>query len=139
MEELRSLFPWLRAGATTLERSSIGKARWWTFAGLKTNATLVDQLQSAGCPVLSRDNLALTLDATAGLPRLHDLLPSPDEAAALRPASLADAALESLKFAFCTPRELCLEALRWRLGDIPAVVATVTAELIVAEEREESG
>jgi ATP-dependent Lhr-like helicase len=133
VEELRARFLWLRAEATTLERSSINKARWWTFAGLKANATLADHLNAVGCPVISRDNLALTLDATAGLPQLHDFLPTPEQAAALRPASLADDALESLKFAFCTPRSLCLDALRRRLGDREGVVRAATAELIVAE------
>ncbi|HEY0513778.1 MAG TPA: DEAD/DEAH box helicase [Thermoanaerobaculia bacterium] len=133
MDELRGRFPWLRAEATTLERSSIGRARWWTFAGLKANATLADHLQAAGCPVLSRDNLTLTLDATAGLPLLHTFLPTPEEAATLHPESLAEDALESLKFAFCTPQELCLETLRTRLGDAPAVAATVRGTVIVAE------
>jgi ATP-dependent Lhr-like helicase len=133
MDELRGRFPWLRAESTTLERSSIARARWWTFAGLKANAALADHLQAAGCPVLSRDNLTLTLDATAGLPLLQTFLPTPEKAAALRPESLAEDALESLKFAFCTPKELCLEALRTRLGDAAGVAATVSGGVIVAE------
>jgi ATP-dependent helicase Lhr and Lhr-like helicase len=117
MSEIRERFPWLTPDATTLERVSSSRARWWTFGGLKANAALADHLGKEGCAVLSRDNLALTLDVTAGLPRLQSLLPTPEQAAHLHPTSLAAEALESLKFAFCTPKALCLAALRQRLSD----------------------
>lgn len=133
MEEIRGRFPWLGPEGTTLERSSIGRVRWWTFGGLKANATLADHLKAAGCSVLSRDNLCITLDATAGIPRLQDLLPQPEPAAALRPESLADHALESLKFAFCTPKYLCLDALSSRLADPLSVVAIVSAPIFTAQ------
>lgn len=129
MEELRGRFPWLEPDATTVERGLGGRARWWTFGGLRANATLADHLTSRGCPVISRDNLSLTLDASAGLPDLRSLLPSPAGAAALRPASLAIDALETLKFSFCTPRDLCLAALRLRLADPQGVVAVVAGRI----------
>jgi ATP-dependent helicase Lhr and Lhr-like helicase len=40
IEELRGRFPWLEPDATTLEKVPGGRARWWTFGGLRANATL---------------------------------------------------------------------------------------------------
>jgi ATP-dependent Lhr-like helicase len=131
MEEIRGRFPWLSPEGTTLERPSIGRVRWWTFGGLRANATLADHLQAAGCSVLSRDNLCLTLDASSGVPPLQSLLPSAAEARDLLPPSLAEDALESLKFAFCTPRDLCLRSLRRRLADPRGAAATAEAPVEV--------
>jgi ATP-dependent Lhr-like helicase len=117
MEELRGRFPWLEPDATTLEKGLGGRARWWTFGGLRANAALADYLTARGCAVVSRENLSLTFDASAGLPLLQSLLPTPAEAEALRPVSLAAAALETLKFSFCTPQDLCLTALSRRFAD----------------------
>lgn len=133
MEEVRGRFPWLSPDGTTLERSSIGRVRWWTFGGLKANATLADHLQAAGCQVTSRDNLCLTLDASSGIPHLQSLLPTLEETGALLPASLAEEALESLKFAFCTPRELCFKSLSQRLADPVGAAATVAAKVFVSQ------
>jgi ATP-dependent Lhr-like helicase len=132
MNEIRARFPWLDESATTFERFSTTRARWWTFGGLKANAALADHLTSKGCAVLSRDNLALTVDITAGLPLLQSLLPTPDEAARLHPESLAEDALESLKFSFCTPRLLCLAALRHRFSDPTGTTAVVALPITMA-------
>lgn len=132
LDDLRGEFLWVDADRTTLRRESPGRARWWTFAGLRANATLGDALVRAGQPVTSRDNLSLTLDVSAGMPNLGSLVPSAGEADQLRPDGLADSALDSLKFAFCTPRELCIEGLRERLSDPGAVRAIVAEEVVVA-------
>ncbi len=126
LEEIRARFPWLEKDATLLEPTTPGRARWWTFAGLKANATLADHLARNGCPILGRDNLAITLDVTQGMPLLEALRPSPEEAERLTPQSLADDALESLKFGFCTPEDLCIESLRARLADPAAVRAILS-------------
>lgn len=131
MEEIRGRFPRLTLEGTTLEHSAIGRARWWTFGGLKANAALADHLKAGGCQVLSRDNLCLTFDATMGLPELRNHLPGPSEADALRPASLAEEALESLKFAFCTPPDLAIGTLSLRLSD-PLATARIAAMPIVS-------
>jgi len=131
LEQIRGRFSWLALDSTTIERVSSGKARWWTFGGLRANAALADHLTSMGCPVLSRDNLALTFDSSAGLTTLQRYLPTVNEAEALRPTSLAADALESLKFAFCTPRNLCLAALSRRLSDPHGVALTVSLPIAV--------
>lgn len=130
LEEFRGHFPWLRWEATALERGAPGRAHWWTFAGLRANATLADHLTSRGMSVLSRDNLSVTLATSEGLPLLQESLPPPSQAAGLRPVSLAVDALESLKFAFCTPRDLCIAALNQRLADPKGVAATVAMPIV---------
>ena len=132
MEELRGRFPGLEVDATTLERLSAGRTRWWTFAGLKANATLADHLTAAGSPVASPDNLAITFDTPAGAIPLEERLPKPVEAGALQPRSLALDALESLKFAFCTPQALCLTTLTRRLAD-PEGTAAVAGMRVIRE------
>lgn len=132
MDEVRARFPWLSPDGTTLERSAIGRVRWWTFGGLKANATLADALKAAGCPVLSRDNLALSLDASAGIPPLRSLLPTLGTIKDLRPASLAEDALESLKFADCTPRDLCFAALSQRLADPSGAAGIVASPILLS-------
>lgn len=117
LEDLRGEHPWLEADRTTLVRETPGRARWWTFGGLCANATLADALERAGQHTTGRDNLSIRLDVTAGMPDLRALLPAPSAAMTLRPDGLAEGAIDSLKFAFCTPRELCLESLRERLAD----------------------
>lgn len=139
MEEVRARFPWLSPDGTTLERSAIGRVRWWTFGGLKANATLADALKAAGCPVLSRDNLALSLDASAGIPPLRSLLPTLGTIKDLRPASLAEDALESLKFADCTPHDLCFAALSQRLADPSGAADIVAKPIILAAEGSAGG
>lgn len=130
LDELRADFPWLTPDSTALERLAPTRTRWWTFAGLKANATLADHLNAKGCPVASRDNLSLTFETLAGVLPLQENLPTPEEAESLRPTSLARDALESLKFAFCTPKELCMEALGRRLGDAKGVVGVVGGTVV---------
>ncbi len=77
MDELCADFPWLTAGATPLERLSPTRTRWWTFAGLKANATLADHLSAAGSLVASRDNLSLTFETASGVLSLQEHLPTP--------------------------------------------------------------
>jgi ATP-dependent Lhr-like helicase len=131
LDELRAEFPWLTPESTALERLSPTRTRWWTFAGLKANATLADHLNAKGCPVASRDNLSLTFETASGVLPLQENLPTPEEAERLRPTSLAQDALESLKFAFCTPKELCMEALRRRLGDVEGVVGVLDGSVSI--------
>lgn len=55
--------------------------------------------------MVSRDNFSITLAVSAGVPPLQSLLPEPAEAETLQPVSLAVEALETLKFAVCTPQD----------------------------------
>ncbi|MBZ0088797.1 MAG: hypothetical protein K8H90_00300 [Thermoanaerobaculia bacterium] len=130
LEDLRGKFPWLDPTSTSLVSEAPGRARWWTFAGLRANATLASALGAAGRTVLSQDNLSLNLDVSGGRPDLIALLPSPSAASLLRPEGLAERAVESQKFAFCTPRELCLESLRERMADVSGVQRTLQAPVV---------
>lgn len=130
LDGLRERVRWLREGATTLERAAPGRNRWWTFGGLRANSTLADHLAGAGCRVLNRDNFSITLDSSASARSIGALLPNPEQAKTLRPASLARDAVEALKFAFCTPQDLCLSALSQRLADPKAVASIVSIPLV---------
>jgi ATP-dependent Lhr-like helicase len=106
------------------------RARWWTWAGARANASLSDAL---GDLATSRgDDLSVGLDPTRAsvqevrsrLADLHpDALPTPGVA-----AEFAD----NMKFSDCLPPVLALEVARQRLID-PAGVGRVLEELGVQD------
>lgn len=109
------------------------RARWWTWAGQRANASLSDAL---GDLAASRgDDLSIGLDpprASAGevrsrLAGLHpDTLPTP---------AVAEAFAQNMKFSDCLPPVLALEVARQRLIDPPGV-RRVLEELGVAAEEQ---
>ena len=126
LADMRTELGFARPGHTSVvidERS----ARWWTWAGLRANNSLVDAL---GDLVTSRgDDLSIGLEPgrashdeiTGRLAELHpDSLPTP---------SVAGEYAANLKFADCLPEAMALEVARQRLIDPPGV-ARVLKELL---------
>jgi ATP-dependent Lhr-like helicase len=135
-EALRSavdFFPALASEATTLVQEAPEKVRWWTFAGLRANATLTERLAKQGLSVTSRDNFGITLreGSTAAVSVALEKLRSTSVDPA--PASLVAEALDGLKFAECVPKDLATAMLRARLAD-PVGVSGVLARPAVAAE-----
>ncbi len=122
MGEARSEFPFAQPGRTSVVIEPT-RARWWTWAGQRANATLSDAL---GELAASRgDDLSIGLDPVRAsskavkdqLADLHpDTLPTPSVA--------ADFA-ENMKFSDCLPDALALEVARQRLLDPKAVKRTL--------------
>ncbi|MCB9375820.1 MAG: hypothetical protein H6515_08150, partial [Microthrixaceae bacterium] len=102
------------------------RARWWTWAGQRANATFADAL---GDLATSRgDDLSIGLDPVRGsgpavlekVAELHpDTLPTP---------GIASEFAEHMKFSDCLPPALALEVARQRLID-PAGVQRVLDEM----------
>ncbi len=126
MAVMRTELSFARPGHTTVVTDE-HSARWWTWAGIRANNSLVDAL---GDLVASRgDDLSIGLESGRAsheevairLAELHpDALPTP---------SVAGEYAANLKFSDCLPEALALEVARQRLID-PAAVARVLDELI---------
>jgi len=125
LADVRGEFPFARSGRTSVMIDDT-RARWWTWAGQRANASLSDAL---GDLAASRgDDLSIGLEPSRAstlavrdqLSSLHpDTLPTPSVA-----AEFAD----NMKFSDCLPPTLALEVARQRLID-PAGVARVLEEL----------
>jgi ATP-dependent Lhr-like helicase len=116
--ELRGEAPWTTPGTTTLVRQG-GKARWWTFAGLRANAALGPCLGSLRTTT-AMDNLWIEVDPATTVEQLNRRLSEVD-VATLPPSPLAAQAADELKFADCLPGDLALAIADVRLGDPDAV------------------
>jgi ATP-dependent Lhr-like helicase len=127
LTEARSEFRFAQPGRTSVVIEST-RARWWTWAGQRANASLADAL---GDLAASRgDDLSIGLDPLTAskavvkekLSSLHpDTLPTP---------SIAADFAENMKFSDCLPGPLATEVARQRLID-PAGVERVLGELTV--------
>ncbi len=127
---LQERFGWLSRDSTALVREKSGRTRWWTFAGLRANATLADALARRGRGILTRDNLSISFNEDAGADGLaEDLRVIRDGAAELVPIALAQEAADMLKFSYCLSAGLALGVVQSRLADPPAVVATAAASV----------
>jgi len=117
MNSLRQRFWWAEDGTTTVVTDG-DDVRWWTFAGLRANVQLADQLGDLTRGVRSRDNLSIPLaagtsleDAITRARALHGT-GSPRHAS---PQSEQEGALP--KFAECLPRDLALRTASARAAD----------------------
>lgn len=128
----RQEFPWLDNGTdcTVFEPLPDGRQRWWTFAGLLGNATLLGHLRPHLPQPPPYDNLSITLhaeDATTvrrllahGLDLESEAMPQVDKRA-----------VESLKFNECLPRPLLRKVVQARWSDPRAVAWVAGARMVV--------
>lgn len=131
---LAEQFSWLPREGTVLVQETRSRTRWWTFAGLRANATLGDHMKAQGAPVIGRDNLGLNLDVAPQAKRLQKAIQTARASEEdLLPLSLAAEAAETMKFHFCVPQELLLTCLRRRLADPRAVRAALRSDPVVVQ------
>lgn len=130
----RDEFAWLRRGSGeepgTVVRVAGDDARWWTFAGLRANATLATALGRLVADGMAHDNLWVALDPGVDASaleawRLHAV------DGGLRDAPVEPAAIEGLKFNECLPTPLAERMLATRLRDPDAVEAVLAAPITV--------
>ena len=125
LAEMRGEFTSARPGVTAVVIEPT-RARWWTWAGQRANASLSDAL---GALATSRgDDLSIGLDPVlASGDEVRDRLCTlrPD---ALPTVGIAAAYAEHMKFSDCLPLALALEVAQQRLVD-PAGVRVALEEL----------
>ena len=121
LDELRQDFSWVDATGTAVVRDQAGASRWWTFAGLRANATLGELTGPLRLSASREDNLSIRLQDGVSIEELRrrlDDLPG-DATADILPIS-ADVP-DSLKFSSCLPDELALRTVRRRGVDVRGV------------------
>jgi ATP-dependent helicase Lhr and Lhr-like helicase len=132
LAELRQEHPWVHAGGPSLLLRPSARAEWWTFAGTRANATLAGELFRVGGGRVDHDALTIQVDGTEGplaIEKAVRELGSRDPAS-MAP-SIAEEALEGLKFSECLPDELALRALAARLQATVGVRAVLSQPLRV--------
>ena len=121
LDGIRDDFSWIDATGTAVVRDPAGAARWWTFAGLRANTTLGQLIGPLRQSRSREENLAIRLADGATVEDLKSRLGDADATGNVVPVT--DAAVDSLKFSACLPRELAVRALRARGSDPGAVRA----------------
>jgi ATP-dependent Lhr-like helicase len=131
LEALRAEYAWLPVEGTALIHEAPRKWRWWTFAGLRANATLAHDLARRGLALLGRNNYSLALAGEGGAALLAAAIRElAAQSEPLRAALPGEEAAAGLKFSFCVPQALARETLRQRWSD-PGAVAVVLGEPVV--------
>jgi ATP-dependent Lhr-like helicase len=117
LAELMPDFAWLVDDATTIVRDAGGTVRWWTFAGLRSNAALAAALRPATAGTAPPDNFFVALRPDVNLQELQAAIQS------LRPLNVQAAvpvaaeAVDALKFSLCVPPPLAHRTVQRRLAD----------------------
>ncbi|WP_435122599.1 DEAD/DEAH box helicase [Micromonospora tulbaghiae] len=108
-------------GGNVIVRDKDGDLRWWTWAGLRTNATLTSTLGQVIDPVERFDDCSIRLR--------EDLTPSGWRAAASQAderlclPEIDEKALNGLKFSAALPRRLAIATLAARSADLEGAAA----------------
>ncbi len=134
LSRVRSEYTWVEENATVfVVTPPDAGGRWWTFAGDRHNAALVQQLKARGVRC-SSDALGVTVLPSAGgvgdvmtTSETHDALAGAQNAlTAADSLDVAEDATKALKFAECVPNEqLTREAsVRFGPGESAATLAT---------------
>ncbi|MEO1084265.1 MAG: helicase-related protein, partial [Acidobacteriota bacterium] len=132
LEELRSEFAWLSASdaGSFFETLDASRVRWWTFAGLLGNASLLGWLDFELEKPPPFDSLSMTFPKDLADRVRERLTSSPANTGNIQPF-LSERALETLKFAECLPPPLVNEAVSSRWADVPAAKAVTETPFAV--------
>jgi ATP-dependent Lhr-like helicase len=130
IDEVRKNFSWLQYDSTVVLRVDDEKVEWWTFAGMRANATLARQLAQATKGKVHHDSFTLTFDAATNLDDTERAIDDirKQDAAEMRPA-VDEAALDGLKFSECLPVEMAIQMLERRLADPDATRRILEQEM----------
>ena len=121
LTELREIHAWASPDAMSLVRGPDGDLRWWTFAGMRANATLAEHLGRLAA-VGAVDNFSLPIVPSANGDALNRIRGELRERLPLAPP-IPEGASDGLKFGACLPPAFAERTLRSRLGDAEAVAA----------------
>lgn len=108
-------------GGTVIHRVDNGDLRWWTWAGLRTNATLTATLSEVVDPVQRFDDCQIRLRSDLTRQEWRDL--TADAAQRLCLPEPNERALTGLKFNAALPPRLAAATLAARLADLDGAAA----------------
>ncbi|SCL29753.1 ATP-dependent helicase Lhr and Lhr-like helicase [Micromonospora nigra] len=110
-------------GGSLIVRTDRGDLLWWTWAGLRANATLTATLGEVVDPVQRFDDHAIRLRENLTPREWRSLVA--DAAHRLCLPEVNDRALAGLKFSAALPERLARATLAARLADLPAAAAVL--------------
>lgn len=118
LREIRLEYDWLESRATAVLAGRKGNLEWWTFGGLRANATMAGELSRILSSPVSSDNFTLTFDPHLSLDSVERAVAelSRRDPESLR-ATIDPNAAKGLKFSECVPPRLLIEQLEKRLAD----------------------
>ncbi|QDU98795.1 DEAD/DEAH box helicase [Lignipirellula cremea] len=118
LSEIRHEFSWLRADSMVAVLAGGGQVEWWTFGGIRANATLAQVLAIETSSKVGHDSFTLTFESAVKLQDVESAIEAirQCDVAEMRPA-VDEAAIEGLKFSECLPVDLAKEMLERRLQE----------------------
>ncbi len=130
LEEMRCEYAWLREGSTVVIQTGGAEVEWWTFGGLRCNATLARALSDELRQPVKHTNFVIRCGGGAKLNDVQTAIESilNREVAEMYPAVNEDA-IRGLKFSECLPKRLATQMLEKRLQDIPATTKILQADI----------
>ena len=125
IDEVRFDMPWCRADSTAVIPSGPGACEWWTFAGLRANATFAEAFTALGIKA-TPENFSVKVKTEVNELQATLMEQIRASAPALWPASIGTKALDNLKFSDCLPPALAREMLKARLSAVCTVQSVLT-------------
>ena len=121
LTEIRHQYAWLDTDSTVAVQSGAGETEWWTFGGIRANASIARQLSQAAHCRVDHDSFTLSFESSANLQDVEDAIRVvvQQDAASMYP-EIDDSAIDGLKFSECLPNDLAIEMLERRLQDTEA-------------------
>ena len=122
IEQVRSEMSWCQNGWTIVQKISPGKIRWWTFAGLRANASIASALGQENIEAHA-DNLFVLINSELAILQegvLDRIRSTPQER---WPVVVPEKAITGLKFNECIPKSMICEMLQSRQSDARAMAA----------------
>jgi ATP-dependent Lhr-like helicase len=118
IEVIRHEFAWLEPDSTVVLMGSGGELEWWTFGGMRANATLAAAMAEASSSRVEHDDFGMTFESRISLDNVQQAIQTIrwHDIALLRPLVNEDA-IGGLKFSQCLPKHLAIEMLEKRLAD----------------------
>lgn len=115
----------LRLAFSLVVRQRGGDLRWWTWAGLRANATLATTLSEVVDPAFGFDDHQIRL--REDLTRESWRTATADAAERLCLPEVSEKALVGLKFSAALPKRLAIATLAARMADLPGVASVLAA------------
>lgn len=116
--EIRYEYPWLQSNSSVAVQAGGDEVEWWTFGGIRANATLARQLSDETKQPVKHNSFTLKFHLSLKLQDAETAINSikTREVAEMYPA-IDEAAIDGLKFSECLPDDLAIRMLERRLQD----------------------
>lgn len=118
LEEIRHEFSWLTTDSSVVVLGPDRVTEWWTYGGVRANATLARQLAQETQGKVTYDSFTLTFESSVQLEDVKMAIEAIRQGDVSEMYPFVDeAAVDGLKFSECLPLEFATDMLERRLQD----------------------